>query len=613
MQSLFLDFKSADKKSWKEQVLKDLKGKPYDSLVWKLPEGIEIEPYYTAGELATFSHPTTAIIPPATEPGGEPREWANLQYLPVSNAETANAQALEALNGGASGILFDLRPLKELPDFYILLKDISLPHCTVSFQAEEVGHQVLAAYLQYTTQQGLKPEQLQGFIAFDPLGYLSQTGLMDNDRLREWAKTAQLSLGYANLKGVMLDSGTYHNAGANAVQEVAFLLQLTAEYLHRLTELGISPAEAFGNIGFSVALGSRFFVEVAKLRAIRLLVAQMAQAYGLADFTPADVYIHAYTGRWSKSRLDVDTNLLRNTTEAMSGVLGGCNTLSVMPHTAVIDKIDNFSLRMARNICTILKEEAYLGKVVDPIAGAYYPEVLTSRIAEKSWELFMELEDEGGYTKLVEKGRLQKIIEAERKKRNTDIELRRQRVVGANYYTNPAEALSLPDSLYDTDADGVVLRQQGQADAFERLRRRSLGFMKKEGHPPRVLLLQFGDKAMRRARAAFATDFMQTAGFTTTESLLEEGESPLGLLSDQLPEITVFCAADEDYNQQAVWLADQLRQCFSGVLLVAGNPDLLSPDIKNAAIDGFIHLKSNAVRVLTEIQDLIFSPHEARL
>ena len=612
MQSLFSDFGPVNKQHWKEQVLKELKGKPYESLLWKLPEGLALEPYYTAEDLASLQPTVAALTPPPFIPGAEARQWINTQYIAVSDIAAANTQALEALNGGASGLLFDLRSLKNLPDFFVLLKGILLEHCSVSFQVEEVGQKVLMAYLQYVKQQGLSPEQLRGFIAFDPLGYLSETGLMDNDRLREWARTAEATVSYPKLIGVMLDSGPYHNAGANAVQEVAFLLTLASEYLNRLTELGIAPADAFRNIGFSVALGSRYFVEIAKLRALRLLVASMAQAYGISDFKPSDVFIHAYTGRWSKSRLDVYTNLLRNTTEAMSGILGGCNSLMVLPHDAVLGKSDRFSLRIARNISTILQEEAYFGKVKDPVAGAYYPEVLTRKLADESWKLFLELEKDGAYTKLIETGRLKNLIETSRKLRNEEIESRRQRIVGVNAYANPHEELHLPSNMSDTDGKGKLLRQLGQADVFEQMRHRTELFRKQHGRLPQAMMLQFGDATMRNARAAFATDLLRVAGFNTEETLLPE-EGVLSLLGDRVPDVIVLCASDEDYNQQAVWLADQLRQGFGGVLLVAGNPDLLAADVKNAALDGFIHLKSNAVQVLTEIQDKIFAPDEARL
>ncbi len=614
MHSLFSGFGPVDKKHWKEQVLRDLKGKSYENLLWKLPEGFVLEPYYTAQDLASLPFPVaTDINPPATIPGAEPRQWVNMQYLAVTDIAAANEQALIALNGGATGIMFDLRSLKQLPDFYVLLKDILPEHCTIAFRVEEIGQQLLLAYLQYAQQQGIAPEQLQGFIAFDPLGYLIETGLMDNDRLKEWAQTAQTTLKYPNLRGVMLDSGTYHNAGANAVQEIAFLLSLTAEYLHRLTELGIKPADAFHNIGFSVALGGRYFVEIAKLRALRLLVTSMAHAYGLQDFKPADVYIHAYTGRWSKSRLDINTNLLRNTTEAMSGILGGCNALMVMPHKAVLGKTDAFSQRMARNICSILGEEAYFGKVTDPVAGAYYPEVITQKLQEEGWKLFLSLEREGTYTRLVEQGRLQDLIEISRKQRNKEVEMRRQRIVGVNAYSNPEEELELPATLSETDANGMLLRQLGQSDTFEMLRKRTQLFRQQQERIPVVCLLIFGDPAMSSARAAFAADFMKTAGFSICEIVLRDGEHPIGQLPTQVPDVLVLCASDEDYNQSAVDMADQLRQGFAGILLVAGNPELLASDVKNAALDGFIHLKSNAVSVLTEIQDKIFAPYEARL
>jgi methylmalonyl-CoA mutase len=612
MQFLFSDFSAADKEQWKKQVLQDLKGKSYDSLLWTLPEGFSLEPYYTAQDIKDGAAPDVNLNPPAPAAGGEARQWVNMQYLPVSNnTAAANALALEALNGGADGLLFDMRALKDLPDFHVLLKGVLLEHCTVSFQVEEVGHKVLAAYLQYISHIGLSPGQLQGFIAFDPLGYLSETGLIDNDRLREWAQAAEKTLPYPALKGIMLDSGSYHNAGAHAVQEVAFLLSLTAEYMHRLTELGVSPEKAFSNLGYSVALGGRYFIEIAKIRALRYLVTEMAHAYGLANFSAADVYIHAYTGRWSKTRLDVHNNMLRNTTEAMSGILGGCNVLTVMPHNALVNKVNSFSLRMARNIGTILRDEAYFGKVNDPVAGAYYPEILTQKLVSESWKLFLQLEKEGDYTKLVEKGRLQEMIKGVRKQRYEDIASRRQRIVGANVYANVADELELPKIAAGATANSLLLKQQGQADAFEALRRRTQEFRRQQGRLPVALLLKFGDAAMSRARAGFADELLKVAGFKTVETYLQAEEAVIDQLSGLSPDVVVLCAADEDYNQQAVWLTDQLRQAFGGVLLVAGNPDQLAPDVKRGALDGFIHLKSNAIQVLTEIQDKTFFTNEA--
>jgi methylmalonyl-CoA mutase len=610
MQSLFSDFGSADKRAWEKQVSQELNGKPAEGLRWKLPEGFSLDPYYTAGEVKSF----TRLAPQAPLPEGEPRQWANMQLLLVKDVALANAQALEALNGGATGLYFDLTPHERVGDMVSfvsqLLKGVLLEHCSLAFRVQEFGSDLMDAYFQLAAAQGVAPQQLQGFLVQDPLGRLPETGLMDNDNLASWQQAIEASTAYPNFRCLMLDSRIFHNSGATASQELGFLLSLTAEALDRLTDEGLSPQEAFDNLGYSIALGSRYFVEIAKLRALRLLVAQMAWAYGLENYRPEHLYVHAQTGRWSKTRLDSNTNLLRNTTEAMSGILGGCDALSVVPHDSLLKTPDAFSLRMARNISTILQYEAYLGKVQDPVAGAYYPEQLIQNLLKEGWRVFLELEKEGGYARAVESGLVHDMIDAARKGRLEDISARRQRLVGVNAYCNTAEALCLPQAEAPAKATRRLLRQQGQADAIENLRCRTEGFSQREGRLPRALLLQFGNGAMRKARAAFAAEFLCIAGIEIKEGVLQE-ERLEEQISDQQPDIIVLCAADEDYNQQAISLADQLRQHFGGVLLVAANPELLSPEVKKGALDGFIHLKSNAVALLTEIQEKIFASHEA--
>ncbi|EMR01321.1 methylmalonyl-CoA mutase family protein [Cesiribacter andamanensis] len=620
MHLLFSDFDPTPKQAWEKQLAQELKGKPLDSLRWTLPEGFSLDPYYTADDLTSAPLGVPASSQGDARPGearpGEARQWTNMQLLLVKDVAQANAQALEALNGGATGLYFDLTPharVADMPAFVNrLLQGVLLEHCAVAFRVQEFGAELIEAYLQLVMAQGLAPGQLQGFLVQDPLGRLPELGLMDNDNMASLERAVLATRRYPHFKGLMLDSRIFHNSGASASQELACLLSLTVEYLHRLTDRGISPQEAFESLGYSVSLGSRYFVEIAKLRALRLLVGQIAGAYGVEGFRPEQLFVHAQTGRWSKSRLDSNTNLLRNTTEAMSGILGGCNALSIVPHDALLKQPDAFSLRMARNVSTILQEEAYLGKVQDPVAGAYYPEILTQKLVQESWRLFLELEKEGGYAKVVESGSLHDRINAIRIQRLEAISTRRQRVVGVNAYSNPAEALCLPQAEAPGKVTKRLLRQQGQADAIEDLRCRTEGFRQREGRLPLAVLLQWGDPLLRSARASFATDFLGIAGIQSMPILFNRQQEAVALrLGELQPDIVVLCAADDDYNQQAISIADSVRQQFGGVLLVAGNPELLAPDVKQAALDGFIHLKSNAVALLTEVQDQIFASHEA--
>lgn len=605
----FSEFNTASKKDWINKLTEDLKGTSYQSLQWHTYEGFSLEPYYTRKDLKNLDYLKQLHNTPAlgTTGSGSPRQWVNNEFIRVRSEKEANDIALNALQQGADGIYFDVSRLTEL-NLELLLKNIHLKHCSISFNAGTEAEDLLQGYLQYATAQGIKPEELQGMFNFDPVGEITETGLIDSDHFASFQTITHQTVRRPNFYGISVNTASFHDAGANAVQEIAFGLNMAVSYLHKLTDQGMPVEEVVEDMCISVKVGTSYFMEIAKLRALRWLFSKVVQAYDLNEYQPGQLYIHAKTDIWSSSLADPHVNILRYTTQAMSAVLGGCNALSILAFDSTFADPSPFSRRISRNISNILKEEAYFDKVAEAAAGAYYIETITDKLIEESWKLFLKVEEKGGFSKAFEKGFIQQEVRQVREQKLTDIRLRKQKLVGVNAYCQPTEKIPT-NSLSSLPARKKLLKPQRRGLEFEKLRLRTEAFIATGKPRPQALLLSFGELAISRARAEFAADFLHCAGFSTRE-LRVSPEQDLDLLYDQLQQqpsdLMVLCAADTDYETFVPEMADTIRKYSLGLLIVAGRPELLKGQVKRAAIDGFIHLKSDAVDVLTEFQDKLF-------
>ncbi len=608
-QSMFSEFDALSKKDWLNRVKNDLQEKPYSTLQWSTYEGFTLEPYYTRRDLKNIEHlkslHNATLLSTHSEGSESSRKWVNNQYIRVKNEKDANAIALEALNSGADGLFFDV---SRLPDVRLpaLLENIHLNHCSVSFFAGNDAERLFSDYLQFATDQGVKPEELHGIFNFDPVGEICNNGLIDSDHFQSFAAINSETARMPHFYGITINTGPFHDSGASAVQEIAFGLNIAVSYLDHLTEKGMSPAQAVENLCISVSVGTSYFMEIAKLRVIRFLFSRIVQAYGLENYHPGELYIHARTDIWSGSLTDPYTNLLRHTTQAMSAILGGCNALTVLPFNATYADPTPFSRRMSRNVCSILKEEAYFDKVADAAAGSYYIDAISDKLIDASWNLFLQVEEKGGFSRAFQKGFIQEEVKKVRRKRLEDIATRKQKLVGINAYCNPEEQITGKEAAYMPEHAQLLLPQRRGA-GFEQLRFRTEAHIANGNPRPQALLLMFGDPAMRRARAAFAADFLHCAGFTTKEETIVPQSARLNtLLGEHKNGIIVFCAADADYETHIPELADYTRRFFDGLLIVAGRPGTLKEQVKHSAIDGFINLHSDALDVLNEFQDKLF-------
>lgn len=370
---LFTDFAAISRDEWQKKIVTDLKGKDPETLNWEVA-GLNGGPIYTKEDLP---EELTDLANPYDQPAiFGVRYWVNYQLIEVDNNKTANQQALESLNAGADGIIFKL---DADPALNILLADINTDYCHLSFIDNSNSSNLLEELINYLESVQADLSKLNGYYA----------GM---------ASVAQASGKLPHYKLLSIKADECESD--SPVKELALTLCKTASLFDEQTEAGLKANTLLQQTQFELSLGTSYFTEVAKYRAMRGLAVRFASAYELTIST-SDVNILASTGEWTEPIDDQHSYMLRATTEAMAAILGGTDALCIRPFYNVFEK-DQKTLaeRSARNISNVLKEESYFNKVIDPASGSYFVEALTHDIMEQSWQLFLDMEAAGGYHNL---------------------------------------------------------------------------------------------------------------------------------------------------------------------------------------------------------------------
>ena len=348
-------------------------------------------------------------------------------------------------------------------------------------------------------------------------------------------------------------------------------------------------------------------MEIAKFRAARFLWAKFTEAWDLEPSIAGKLVIHATTSRWNKTIYDPYVNMLRSTTESMSAVLGGADSITVEPFDKVFrEKSSLYSNRIARNTQLVLKEEAYFDKVSDPAAGSYYIESLTGALIEAAWELFLQTDEKGGFYDAFKTGFVQDTIGKTASERDHYIASRRDVLLGTNKYPNSEEKVLdnidlnvvNPGRIEAGDVLAQPLIQYRGAQSFEELRLKTERF---RGGAPAVFLLTYGDPAMRKARAGFASGFFGCAGFRIIDNLGFSTPAEGAKASvDSGARIVVVCSSDDEYPGIIPEIAGELKE--KTILVVAGYPKESIGQLEEAGVKYFIHMKSNILEMLKQFQ-----------
>lgn len=417
---LFSDFDSTPAKAFKQKIQYDLKGADYnDTLVWNSPEGIDVKPFYHREETSPIEIP------------GQPEKWHIGEEIFILDAKASAKTALEVLSKGTETLYFKAdRPF----DTQALCFALADKDCIAYFNLNFLDLSFLKDLIQHSQNNSLTI-----YLNIDPIGHLAQEGNWHSS-LDEDLKLVDDLLKQTDHPHVLaIDTRLYQNAGAHNTQELAYALGHTVEYF-----------EKFGDqlknkqITFKVAVGSNYFFEIAKIRALRWLYALIAQEYDLQK----TCHILAFPTRRNKTIYDYNNNMLRTTTECMSAVLGGANTVLNMPYDALYHKANEFGQRIARNQLLILKEESYFEEVSNPAQGSYYIENLTQQIAEKALNIFKQLEAGGGFLKQLKEGIIQRKITQSAQEEEKRFLNQEKIILGINKHPNPDDRMKADIELY---------------------------------------------------------------------------------------------------------------------------------------------------------------------
>ncbi len=429
--SLYSAFSPVSSKQWKQKIQFDLKGADYnDTLIWKSNEGISVKPFYHADEFKELPEISNA----------KASEWHICQSIFVANAVKANLKAIDAIHRGAESIKFTIP--NDSINIGELLNNIDSSSICLYFDLQFLSEDFIKELYRHQAEYGRQETSKQGlYVQTDIIGNLARSGNWFKS-LKEDFKCFEAIT--ANTNTFSIDVTLYQNAGANMVQQLAYAIAHANEYLNYLDNiLSIGTKRSF-KIVFNVSVGTNYFFEIGKLRALRKLWPALASEYGFN----IDCHIVAVPTKRNKTLYDYNTNMLRTTTECMSAVLGGANTICNLPYDAIYHKDNEFGERIARNQLLILKHESYLNKVNNPADGSYYIESITHQLADKALHLFKDIETHGGFLKQLKDGIIQRKIKASATKEQQQINTGEETLLGTNKHPNPNDVMKHELELY---------------------------------------------------------------------------------------------------------------------------------------------------------------------
>lgn len=607
---LFEEFPPISTEQWMDKISADLKGADFNKkLVWH-NENFDVQPFYRENQRDEVDYLDVAIDNfPYLRSTKMDNEWEVRQKIYATSPLEANKIAKEAVKRGASGLSFDAKEIKDIEALSTLLQDLNLEEVSINFRASNNYLDLAKLIIEFVEQSQFDVNKLKGSLNFDSLGYYLIHGkYYENLDLNMSELLLLLSTVKAKLpafRALSINASHFHNAGATNVQELAFAMAAGSEYMSQLSRRGVPVNSITPFMSFHFAIGSSYFMEMAKFRAARFLWAHIANAYGVTEEN-AKCYIHAVTSNWNKTLYDPYVNMLRTTTETMSAGIAGVDAITVLAFDNVFNTENEFASRVARNQQIIIKEEAHLNKVVDPAAGSYYIEHLTSSLIEAAWALFIEIEEMGGYAKALESGFIKTQIEQSAQNKDQAIANRKISILGTNQFPNQEESM-LEHIVRETKADFEGIRRYRAAEAFEKVRLDTEIYVQKGGKRPKVFLLTFGQLAMRKARSGFAANFFAAAGYEIIDNDgFEFPEQGAKAALEAQADIVVLCSADDEYLGLAMKVNDFFNyEKTKPKLVVAGYPKDEIESLKEMGVKDFIHVKTNMLETLQKYNQLL--------
>jgi methylmalonyl-CoA mutase len=659
----FEEFSKIAFTGWQLKVSGELKNEGnLDSLLLETYEELPVKPLYHMGDVEHYDQLTPAAVLAraaalSRDASGNRKPLELRQEIFAADPAAANEYARLALGQGVGSLSFYTRfndqrvrgvAVQFQSDMATLLAGIDVEKVALFFDWGLHAPAVVALLLNEMERRGIAPQNLKGGLLFDPISEMlpagSYCGMAENlfKRLQKLhhVVTTQMGEGFAPLT---IKGHPYHNAGAHAGQELAFTMATAIEYAEFFKRQGVDLASFLGLLQFSFSIGSNFFMEIAKLRAARILWQTICETYLGADGREMPVLnLHARTGRVNKSSIEPTMNIVRETTEALAAIMGGAGSLSIVPYDEVYSDGSGVSHEMSGVIGQILLKESAIALPIDPCAGSYYVETLTQNLAEKAWQLLQKVEAAGGMIAAIEKGLIQREVSKVRTKRVASVAVAQDRLIGVNYHVAavrepqeiPGRKTETPLSVdtsehrqllidpYSIDqiqyalmngfsvgdmagpayrSDQVLkfepLTPYRMAALHERIQK-MMSMALQNGKQIKAQLLVLDDLAVTMARMHFVRNFLQSGGWQVTD--LRVASSPTGEESAVPQKVVeadavVLVGADERYPFWAKELFSELTRSHPHIIkIVAGYPISCLDTLKSYGTDEFIHQKSGA-------------------
>lgn len=609
-EKLFQEFPPISTDEWQSKIKADLKGKDFEkALVWRTNEGFNVRPYYREEDLegVDYLNKLPGQFPYVRGNNAKGNDWFIRQDIAVNNLEEANKKALDVLQKGINSLGFIVKGSKGITsdELKVLLKDIDLNAIELNIIGCSKKADNASAVAKYITETYGADSKVKASVSVDPVGRFAKSGELHENVFTDLKGVIENTSTLENLSVVVVNGKLLRDSGSSIIQELAFSLASGAEYLTRLTEAGVNAADVAKKIKFNFGVGANYFMEIAKLRAARLLWAKIVEAY-TEDCEAAKMNVHSENTIFNKTVYDPYVNMLRTQTEAMSAVLGGTDSMTVIPFNAIYEETNEISERIARNQQILLKEESHFDKITDPSAGSYYIENLTDTLIDLAWKLFVDVQEKGGFVEAFKAGFIQSTIAETAAKIDAKIATRRENLLGTNQFPNFTEYLQneidtevfAKNNRKASEATAEPLVRYRGAQAFEQLRFETDTFAK-DNKRPHVFMLTIGNLNMRKARAQFASNFFAVAGFSVEEGAgyktVEEGVADAKKAG---ADVVVICSSDDEYLEFAPAIAKSLTD---EIVVIAGAP-ACADELKAKGINNFIHVRSNLLEELKSYQ-----------
>ncbi len=692
--SLEEDFPPVTYEQWRALAEADLNGAPFEQkLVTRTYEGIDLQPIYTRRDHPSEQDPGgfpgfAPWVRGANAAGAVLTGWDLRQEHAHPDLAVTNRAILDDLEGGVTSLLLRLDfaarngrdpddsaaaelagrdglMIYQVEDFDAALAGVHLNLIGVALESGAAFLPAAALLAGLWRRRKVSPQEARGAFNADPWAVLARDGQLPYTPQAALAQLAELAAwtakNYPNVTSVRVGTAAYHHAGATAVQDVAFAMATAVEYLRAMTSAGLSLDDAARQILFSMSLGTRHFLAVAKLRAARRLWGRVIEACG-GSSAAAAMRIHARTSKRVLTQRDPYVNLLRNTVGVFAAAGGGAESITSVPFDAAGGLPDDFSRRIARNTLLILQEEGHLHRVIDPPGGSWFLDSLTDQICEKAWSVFQEVERQGGMLNAIQSGWVAEQIDSAFAPRAKDIARRKEGITGVSEFPNVGEervihpdpdraalvktamqriTAARPDvkllaalgksatkpgeqsaAAVDAAAQGASLGQLAKAigfhaeptslpplsphpfaQPFEELRDASDAWQAKHGHRPRVYLANLGSPAHHTARATFSKNFFEAGGFEVISSEgFKDADAAAAGFAQSGAKLAVICSSDKLYPELVPPTALKLKAAGARTVVLAGNPGANEAAWRDAGVDRFIFIKCD---VLATLRDLL--------